>query len=92
MGHFHSDDNNKNLFGVTALAAGIGAVTALLLSNRSGTQTRQIIRSKVQDLKDKMYSTKDDIADVTEDAKTVAKQAKAEVMDKSSVKTPTDKK
>jgi gas vesicle protein len=57
MGHRHSHsviDHPTELFGVAAIAAIIGATTAILFAPKSGSQTRQGIRSRTVDLAKRM--------------------------------------
>jgi gas vesicle protein len=62
MGHRHSHsviDHPTELFGVAAIAAIIGATTAILFAPKSGSQTRQGIRSRTVDLAKRMKNPKE---------------------------------
>ena len=74
--HSHNDTNTTQIAGVAALAAGVGALTALLFTSRNGNQTRQALRDKVKQFKTKAKDTKDDIADAGNDAHDVVEKAK----------------
>ena len=55
MGHHsHSDNDKPQLAGIAIIAAGVGALTALLLAPRAGKETRREIR-------DRLAATKADI-------------------------------
>lgn len=80
--HHHSDKDTKQLFGIAALAASIGAVTAILFTKQNGAETREALRHKFQEFKAKPQNIKKDIDDAVDSAKDVALKAKDQVTDK----------
>ncbi len=74
--HSHSDNDKAQIFGVAALAAGIGAVMAVLFTRQSGSETRQALRDKFQEAKAKPQTIKKDINDAADNAKDIALKAK----------------
>ena len=63
MRHSHSiTDNPGQLFSVAAIAAAVGAMTAMLVTPRSGRQVRQGIRRRATQMRDEMTQRVEDIA------------------------------
>lgn len=83
MGHSHShkDSDTTQLFGIAALAAGVGALTALLFSKKNGAETRDALRTKIQELKTKPQSIKKDIDEAADNASDMASRAKDQAID-----------
>lgn len=74
MGHAHSiRENPGQLAGIAAVAAAIGALTAMLVTPRTGSQARSSIRRRAisgkEAMMDKMRSSKDDMADTIDETK-----------------------
>jgi gas vesicle protein len=64
MAHTHSVlDNPVQLVGIAAIAATAGALAAMLFTPKSGSQTRQEIRMRALDMRDKMQHSKDSMSD-----------------------------
>ncbi len=49
--------NANNMFNVAILAAAAGAVAALLFAPKRGTEMREDLKTKYNDMKSKTYST-----------------------------------
>lgn len=79
MKHSHSDSDKTQIFGIAALAAGVGAMTALLLAKKDGRETREAIRLKASRYKSKLKDPITDISEAAENAKDVVNQAKDNV-------------
>lgn len=86
MSHRHSDsDKIKQITGIAALAAGVGAAVALLLAPKSGADTRSKIRTAAKNQRDslinrtKTVDVSTDSDEATNQAKTVATEAKTAV-------------
>lgn len=87
MGHAHSiRENPGQIAGIAAISAAVGALTALLVTPKTGSQARSGIRRKAlhgkDTLMDKIHSNKDDVAETIEDAKIKAKDKTADIADK----------
>ena len=74
--HSHSDNDKTQLFGIAALAACIGAATAVLFARQSGSETRQTLRGKFRDAKSKPQAIKKEINEAADNAKDIALRAK----------------
>ena len=82
MGHSHNHNDTSQLFGIAALAAGVGALTALLFSKQSGAETREALRAKIRDIKAKPSSLKQDINEAADNAAETAEKIKDQFKDK----------
>jgi gas vesicle protein len=87
MGHAHSiRENPGQIAGIAALSAAIGAITAIMVTPRTGNQARAGIKRRAlhgkDAMMDKIHSKKDDMADTIEETKEKAKDKTAEVADK----------
>ena len=80
--HHHSDKDTNQLFGIAALAAGVGAITAMLFAKQNGAETREALRTKFQEIKAKPQYIKKDIDDAANNAKDVALKAKDQIAEK----------
>ena len=74
MGHRHSvTDEPLKLIGIAAIAAGIGAAVAMLVTPRNGEQVRGGLKRRATSLKDDMrdhlVKTVDDADELAHDAK-----------------------
>ncbi|MDL2342090.1 MAG: YtxH domain-containing protein [Patescibacteria group bacterium] len=76
MGHSHSKTDKLHLIAVAAIAAQVGAISAMLFSSKNGTENRQAIRSKVQALKAKAKDPIVEINEAADNAKEVVEKAK----------------
>lgn len=86
MGHSHSiTDNPRQLTSIVALAAAVGAVTAMLFTPRSGPQVRNGLRRRAGHLRDEMHDrasrASEEIADTAENAKDRLQSTAAKVAD-----------
>ena len=74
MGHHsHSVDDNQKFAGIAILAALVGAVTALVLTPKTGRQTRAEIRHRVANTKEHMkYHLQATKSAATDEAKSAA--------------------
>ena len=72
--HSHSNDDKSQLAGIAVLAAAVGALTALILAPRSGSDTRREIRNR-------LALTKTDIRTRLKAAKTVARDEASNAAD-----------
>jgi gas vesicle protein len=55
MAHKHSViDSPTQLVGIAAIAAGVGALTAILIAPKSGFETRQEIRARAMNMRERM--------------------------------------
>ena len=93
MSHSHSiTDYPGQIVGIAAISAAVGAVTAMMLSPRSGQQIRSGIKNRAVDMKDRLGRTQSDMSDSLENAqdrladtfdkvKTDAKATKDEMKD-----------
>lgn len=91
MGHAHSiRENPGQLAGIAALSAAIGAITAMLVTPRTGSEARSGIKRRAihgkDSVMDKIHSQKDDIADKAGDIKDKAMDKEAELADKAAAK------
>lgn len=84
MGHSHKHKSSDptQLFGVAALAAGIGALAAVLFTKQSGAETREALRAKIQEAKSKPQSMKQDINEAADNAVNAASKLKEQSVDK----------
>ena len=78
MGHAHSiRENPGQIAGIAALSAAVGAITAMLVTPRTGEQVRHGIGRRARHGKDammdKMHTAKDETADKIEETKAKAK-------------------
>lgn len=92
MGHAHSiKEYPGQIAGIAALSAAIGAITAMLITPRTGSQTRSGIKRRAingkETLMDKVHREKDEMSDTIEDTKEKAKDTTAEIADKAKDKT-----
>lgn len=92
MGHAHSiRENPGQIAGIAALAAAIGAVTAMLFTPRTGSQTRAGIKRRAAHGKDvmidKMHTKKEEVSDNMEETKEDAKDKAADITAKAKDKT-----
>ena len=78
MRHSHSNVDKSQLIGISALAAGVGALSALMFAKRNGAETRQAIRNKVEQLKTNVKTSGVDIDEAVVNAKDMAAKAKAD--------------
>lgn len=87
MRHNHSiTDNPGQLLGVTALAAGVGAVTALLFTPRNGRQMRAGLRRRAAHMREDMMHPRDggvsnDIQETMQNAKTRLSETTSKAVD-----------
>ncbi len=72
--HSHLNDDKPQLAGIAVLAAAVGALTALILAPRSGSETRREIRNR-------LALTKADILTRLKAVKTVARDEAASATD-----------
>ena len=92
MGHAHSiRENPGQIAGIAAISAAIGAVTAMLVTPRTGSQTRNGIKRRAisgkDTLMDKIHTSTDDAAETLDKTKEKAKDKTAELADKAKDKT-----
>lgn len=78
--HSHSNVDKSQLIGVSALAAGVGALSALLFAKRNGAETRQAIRDKAKQFKTNVKTSGVDIDEAVVNAQDMAAKAKADAM------------
>ena len=92
MAHSHSlTDYPGQIVGIAAIAAGIGAVTAMLITPRSGPQIRSNLKQRTRNMREAFNNSADELSatgldtlkDVSAKAKKVANTSK-EVTDQSS--------
>ena len=81
--HSHLDDDKPQLAGIAVLAAAVGALTALILAPRSGSDTRREIRNR-------LALTKADIQTRLKAVKTVARDEAAKAAKRAARKAKTD--
>lgn len=68
MAHSHSiTENPGQLTGVIALSAAIGAITAMLVTPRTGDQVRGGMKRRAMMMKDKMRDRKEDMTETMQD-------------------------
>lgn len=92
MGHAHSiRENPGQIAGIAAISAAIGAITAMMLTPRTGSQTRNGIKRRAihgkDAMMDKMHTKKDEMTDKVEETKEKAKDKTADIADKAKDKT-----
>jgi gas vesicle protein len=76
MSHSHSvTDDPKQVVGIALLAATVGAIVATLFAPKSGTETRQAIRTRAQEAKDRMKNSKTDMEQRASEAKDYVKDS-----------------
>lgn len=82
MSHSHSKSDNAGLFmGVAALAAGVGAVTAILFTPQRGADIKNSLWQKMRSMKSKAKQTSDEVDEVIDNAEDVALKSKADIND-----------
>jgi gas vesicle protein len=84
MTHSHAiKDNSGMIAGIAALSAGIGAITALMITPRTGQELRGGLKRRAVNAKEtianKFERTKDETAEITEDIKDKAKDASKDI-------------
>ena len=80
--HSHSEADKAQVFGIAALAAGVGAIVALLFSAKSGPETRSAIRDRLSKVKNSAKDYRADVNDTIEDISQAAEQKKDEIIEK----------
>ena len=64
MGHKHASDNKGAIVGIAAASAVVGALTAMMLTPRTGEQVRNGLGRRARHAKDtmtdKMHKSRDD--------------------------------
>lgn len=71
MARSHIDDKGM-VIGIAALAAGVGAMVAMLFAPRSGKQTREDIRQRAMKMKESMKSRVPEVNDAHEDGSSLS--------------------
>ena len=69
MAHIHRDDNKGMLAGLVVLAAAVGALTALLVTPKSGREMREGVKRKSLDLKDRLPKSRHEMNDAADTIK-----------------------
>ena len=84
MGHAHNhkDNDTTQMFGIAALAAGVGALTAILFTKQNGAETREALRTKMQEFKAKPKSIKQEIDEAADNAAKNAAAVTDQVIEK----------
>lgn len=83
MSHSHTKSDNTGLFvGVAALAAGIGAVSAILFTSQRGADVKKAIQGKLRSLNTKAKQTSEDVNGAIADIEDIALKNKSTIKDK----------
>ena len=82
MSHSHTKSDNAGLFmGVAALAAGVGAVTAILFTPQRGADVKNTLRHKLRSLNNKAKQTTEDVNEAIGNAEDIARKGKSDIKD-----------
>lgn len=82
MSHSHTKSDNAGLLmGIAALAAGVGAVTAILFTPQRGADIKNSLRQKMRRMNSKAKQTSEEVHEAIDNAEDVALKRKADIND-----------
>lgn len=80
--HTAADKRSSNVMGVALVAAAVGAVAGLLLAPKRGTEMREDLKGRYNDMKSRTQATAEDVQTKLADGVETASSKVKEVADK----------